>query len=94
MGAVIEFPVRARVAANDSNPWLSSEPLPPEPEPKPKPEPATDYELPPGMRIVMERDSLSGIECPHVVFDDEKPKPRPGLFAACVAGWLLLFGLG
>ena len=89
MGAVIEFPVRARVAANDSNPWLSSEPLPPEP----KTDPATDYELPPGMRIVMERDSLSGIECPHVVFGDEKPKRRPGLFAACVAGWLLLFGI-
>ena len=84
---VIPFPCRPRMAANDSNPWLSSESLPPEPEPTPD-------GLPPGMRIVMERDSLSGIEYPHVVFDDDpKPKPRPGLFAACVAGWLLLFGI-
>ena len=86
---MIPFPCKPRAAANDTNPWLSSEPSPP----KQAPEPATDYELPPGMRIVMERDSLSGIEYPHIVFDDEKPKTRPGLFAACVAGWLLLFGI-
>ena len=47
---VIQFPCKARVAANDSNPWLSAEPVsPPEPDAEP-PVYVTPYEEKPERR--------------------------------------------
>ena len=76
MGAVIEFPCRAQVAANDDNPWLSAEPLP-------EPEPAKIESIceSPYARRVKVVDKLSGVEyIVYVVQDEEKPASRVGLF--------------
>ena len=71
MGAVIEFPCMSRVAANDANPWLSSEPLP-EVEPvetESRPEPV--YAVP-----REKTDEITGITYTTYVMPDEPPEKK------------------
>ena len=85
MGTVIDFPAKARVAAND--PWLSSSPAPEPTKVKPRPEPI--YAKP--CKIV---DPISGVEyMGYIVEDEKKPGSRAGLFVLAVIGWLLLLAL-
>ena len=87
MGIVIDFPVKARVAANDDNPWLSSSPAPESAKVEPMEEPI--YAKP--CKIV---DPISGIEYGgYIVEDEKKPGSRAGLFVLAVIGWLLLLAL-
>ena len=92
MNNIIVFPTKVRVASNDSNTWLSADPLP-NLEPESLPEPTLSDGLPPGMHIETFVDKLSGVEYSQVVFDDEKPKPRAGLFIGWTSFWLILFAL-
>ena len=87
MGTVIDFPCKARAAANDDNPWLSSGEAGESATVEPAEEPI--YAKP--CKVV---DPISGIEYDgFVVEDKKKPGSHPGLFVLAVIGWLLLLAL-
>ena len=81
MGTVIPFPCKTRVAANDSNPWVSDEPLP---EPG-KAEPV--YAQP--CKVF---DQASGVTYNGYAIPEEK-KPGAGKFILAVIAWLVLLGI-
>ena len=89
MNNIIAFPTKARIASNDSNPWLSSESSPAE---KPvKVEPAEELIYAKPCRVV---DKLSGVEyIGYVIEDEEKPRGRAGSFVFAVIGWLIFLVL-
>lgn len=87
MGTVVEFPCRARVAANDANPWLSAELLRDPAKPAPRAEPIYAQ----ACRVY---DQASGITYTGYALPDEKKLGcRVWLFVLAVIGWLLLFSL-
>ena len=81
MSNVISFPVKARVAANDDNPWVSDESLP---EPG-KAEPV--YAQP--CKVF---DQASGVTYNGYAIPEEK-KPGAGKFILGVIVWLVLLGI-
>ena len=89
MNNIIAFPAKARIASNDSNPWLSSGSLPAEKPVKVEPEETLIHAKP--CKVI---DKLSGVEYIGYVIEDEKrPGSKAGLFVLAVIGWLILFAL-
>ena len=87
MGTVVDFPVKARVAANDDNPWLSSSPAPESAKVEPMEDPI--YAKP--CKVF---DQASGVTYDgYAIPEEKKPGRRAGLFVLAVIGWLLLFAL-
>ena len=89
MNNIVVFPTKARIASNDSNPWLSSDSTLAEKPVKVESEDAPIYAK--QCRVV---DKLSGVEyIGYVIVDEEKPRGRAGLFVLAVIGWLILCAL-
>ena len=89
MNNIIVFPTQARIASNDSNPWLSSESSPAEKSVKVEPAEEPIYAKP--CRVV---DKLSGVEyIGYVIEEEEKSGGRTRLFILAVIGWLILCAL-
>ena len=89
MNNIIAFPTKARIASNDSNPWLSSESSPAEKPVKVETAEEPIYAKP--CRVV---DKLSGVEyIGYVIEDEEKPGGQARLFVLAVIGWLILCAL-
>ena len=89
MDNIIAFPTKARVASNDSNPWLSSERLLAE-----NPVNTEAVETPIYAKPCKVVDKISGVEYMGFAIEDEKkPIGRAALFVLAVIGWLILFAL-
>ena len=89
MNNIIAFPAKARIASNDSNPWLSSGSLPAEKPVKVEPVETPIYAKP--CKVI---DKISGVEyMGYVIEDEKKPGGRAGSFVLAVIGWLILLAL-